>query len=132
MVIEHTGFLKDDAAVEQKISRYFERNRRYRLDHPDDAMAWYNEALHLQNDGQEDEAIAYLERAMELGKAFLSPRTQLAYIFQERALRLWESLLESIAQDHPIRPAAVETCAALRRVTPPRPYVGHARQKRMT
>ncbi|WP_437960381.1 hypothetical protein WME76_12545 [Sorangium sp. So ce119] len=57
-----------------KLSRYLETNQRMREEDPADPMPWYNEGLHLLNDGRDDEAIAFLERAMVLGQRFLSPR----------------------------------------------------------
>jgi hypothetical protein len=55
---------------------------------------------------------------------FLSPRSQLAYIYQERALGLWRSLVERLAPDHPLREVAQETLEGLSRMTPKRPLVG--------
>ena len=132
IVIQHYGYLKSDAEVESKISRYFERNRAYREEHPTDAMAWYNEALHLLNEGKEEQAVTFLVRAMQLDPAFLSPRSQLAYVFQERAQRLWASLVDTATPDHPIQATARESVELLRRITPPRSYVGGARSKRMS
>jgi glycosyltransferase involved in cell wall biosynthesis len=130
IVIQHYGYLKADDDVEGKIARYFERNRRYREEHPGDAMAWYNEALHLLNEDKEEEAVTFLVRAMNLDPKFLSPRNQLAYIFQERALRLWHSLQNSAPPDHPIQSTAQGSIELLAQITPPRPYVGEARRKR--
>lgn len=127
IALDHHGFLKDDKVVEGKLVRYFERNREYREQHPDDPMPWYNEAMHLLNEGREDEAVSFLSRATRLDPGFLSPRSQLAYLFQERAMRLWHGLLESMPPEHPLRPQAQESLRALAAMTPPRPAVGKAR-----
>jgi hypothetical protein len=60
------------------------------------------------------------------------PRSQLAYVFQERTQRLWASLLHHASPDHPVQAAARESAELLRRITPPRPYVGDARRRRMS
>lgn len=132
IAIRHYGYLKSDSDVESKISRYFQRNRAYREAHPDDAMAWYNEALHLLNEGNEEQAVTFLIRATQLDPSFLSPRSQLAYVFQERAQRLWGSLVDSAGHDHPIQANARESVELLRRMTPPRPYVGGARTRKIS
>jgi len=127
MAIQHFGFLKPDEQVEQKIERYYRRNRRYREEHPEDPLGWYNEALHLQNEGRADEAMNLLERALELDPAFLSPRSQLAFMLQERALGLWREMLERMPPDHPVRHLAVQNYQTLSSVTPSQPLVGNAR-----
>jgi tetratricopeptide (TPR) repeat protein len=127
ITLEHHGYLKDDAFVEGKMVRYFERNREYREEHPEDPMPWFNEAMHLLNEGREEEAASFLSRATRLDPGFLSPRSQLAYLFQERAMRLWQSLLEAMPADHPLRPQAERALGTLSAMTPPRPPVGKAR-----
>jgi GT2 family glycosyltransferase len=127
--IQHYGFLKEDRAVEGKLQRYYERNREYREAHPEDAMAWYNEALHLQNEGQEAEAARFLERAIELDASFLSPRSQLALIHQDQAARLWSALAERTSPDHPVHRVALEALEMLYRVTPGRTPIGKAREE---
>ena len=127
--IQHYGFLKEDRAVEGKLQRYYERNREYREAHPTDAMAWYNEALHLQNEGRESEAARFLERALELDPSFLSPRSQLALIHQEHAVRLWSALAERTSADHPVQRVALEALRMLYRVTPGRTPIGKVREE---
>lgn len=127
LTIKHWGFLKADDQVEAKLQSYFERNKRYREQQPDDPMPWYNEALHLLNLGHEDEAIDYLNRAMELDPKFLSPKSQLALIYQERAIALWRNLGANTAPDHPVHEVARASFEALRGITPARPRVGLAR-----
>ena len=127
IALEHHGYLKDDAVVEAKMVRYFERNREYREEHPEDPMPWFNEAMHLLNEGREEEAASFLSRATRLDPGFLSPRSQLAYLFQERAMRSWQSVLEAMPADHPLRPQAERSLNALSAMTPPRPPVGKAR-----
>ena len=127
--LQHYGFLKEDGAVEAKLQRYYERNREYREAHPEDAMAWYNEALHLQNEGREFEAARMLERAIELDPSFLSPRSQLALIHQEQAVRLWSALAERTTPDHPVHRVALEALQMLYRVTPGKTPIGKAREE---
>ncbi|WP_224360798.1 glycosyltransferase [Hyalangium versicolor] len=127
--LQHYGFLKEDQAVEGKLQRYYERNREYREAHPDDAMAWYNEALHLQNEGRELEAARFLERAVELDPSFLSPRSQLALIHQELAVRLWSALAERTSPEHPVHRVARDAIEMLYRITPGRTPIGKAREE---
>ncbi|WP_437589204.1 glycosyltransferase [Sorangium sp. So ce1000] len=129
--IQHYGFLKDDGIMEEKLSRYLEANQRMREEDPADPMPWYNEGLHLLNDGRDDEAIAFLEKAMMLGQRFLSPRSSLAQIYQHRALALWQSMVAELPPGHPVRPTAEESAAALGRITPARMLVGQARRRRL-
>jgi GT2 family glycosyltransferase len=128
IVIQHFGFLKDDDAVERKITRYFERNREYREANPRDAMSWYNEALHHLNEGREEDAIAFLVRAAQLDDSFLSPRSQLAHVYQGRALQLWQSVAAATPPNHPLNAVALEACERLQAITPPRHPVGAARR----
>jgi tetratricopeptide (TPR) repeat protein len=127
--IEHYGFLKEDLAIEGKLQRYYERNREYRESHPNDPMPWYNEALHLQNEGREEEAMRFLERAIELDPSFLSPRSQLALIHQEQAIRLWSALAERTSPEHPVHRVALEALQMLYRVTPGRTPIGKVREE---
>ena len=127
--IQHYGFLKDDTAMEAKLEKYLEASQRMREEEPADPMPWYNEGLHLLNDGREEDAILFLERAIALGERFLSPRTSLAQIYQTRALALWQSVAAELPPDHPVRPAADDSVAALGRITPPRPRIGLARKR---
>ena len=129
--IQHYGFLKDDATVESKLESYLEACQRMREEDPTDPMPWYNEALHLLNDGREEDAILFLERSIALGTRFLSPRTSLAQIYQTRALALWRSVDAELPPDHPVRPAAEDSIAALDRVTPPRTRIGLARRRNL-
>ncbi|WP_342376811.1 glycosyltransferase [Myxococcus stipitatus] len=127
--LQHYGFLKEDAAVESKLQRYYERNREYREAHPEDAMAWYNEALHMQNEGREQEAARMLEHAIGLDPSFLSPRNQLALIHQEKAARLWSAVAERTSPEHPVHRVALEALEMLYRVTPGRTPIGKAREE---
>jgi tetratricopeptide (TPR) repeat protein len=127
--LQHYGFLKEDRAVEGKIQRYYERNREYREAHPEDAMAWYSEALHLQNEGQEAEARRFLERAIELDPSFLSPRSQLALTLQEQAVQLWSAIAERTSPEHPVHRVALEALELLYRMTPSRSPIGKAREE---
>jgi len=127
LTIKHWGFLKTDHEVEAKLQSYYERNKRYRAQKPDDPMPWYNEALHMLNLGQEEEAIDYLNHAMDLDPKFLSPKSQLALIYQERAIALWRNVGATTAPDHPIHDVARASFEALRGITPARPRVGLAR-----
>lgn len=127
--IYHYGYLKPDDAVEEKVVKYHERSKQYRAQHPEDPLPWYNEALHHLNEGREEEALQYLLRAMQMDEAFLSPRSQVAYIYQERAMTLWRSLRERLSEEHPLRGIADETAAMLERITPRRPLVGAARRR---
>jgi glycosyltransferase involved in cell wall biosynthesis len=129
ITVQHYGYLKHDDAVEQKVVKYFERSKEYRAENPDDPMPWYNEALHLLNDGREEEAVSYLTQAMRLDASFQSPKSQLAYIYQERAISLWRALTERLAPEHPLRSIAEDAVAALTRITPQRPLVGAARRR---
>lgn len=129
--LQHYGFLKDDESMEAKLLRYYERNREHRQEHPEDAMGWYNEALHLQNEGREAEAQHFLARAIELDPLFLSPRSQLALMYQEQATRLWSSLVERTSPEHPVHRVALEALELLYRVTPGRPAVGRARAEQL-
>ncbi|MEP7125090.1 MAG: glycosyltransferase, partial [Byssovorax sp.] len=131
VTIQHYGFLKDDTAMEDKLGRYLEANQRMREEDPMDPMPWYNEGLHLLNDGRDDEAITFLERAMMLGQGFLSPRSSLAQIYQHRALALWQSMLDALPPQHPVRATAQESAMVLGRITPPRSAVGEARKRRL-
>jgi glycosyltransferase involved in cell wall biosynthesis len=126
--IQHYGFLKEDRVVEGKLQRYLEANREYRAANPGDAMSWYNEALHYQNEGNEEEAQRFLRQAIQLDPGFLSPRSQLALILQEQAMRLWSSLLERTPAEHPMYRIALEALELLRRVTPTRTSIGSARE----
>lgn len=127
--IHHYGFLKDDADVQKKLEAYLERNRQYRMDNPDEPMPWYNEALHYLNEGRVNEAVAYLNRALELDPAFPAPYGQLAFIHQENAICLWERLLEVMPGGHPGRAQAEQTLQGLRSLTPQRHYVGETRTR---
>lgn len=126
--LHHYGFLKDDQRIQEKVDAYFECNRTYRETHPEDPMPWYNEALHLLNEGHTQQAGHYFEKAISLNQDFLSPYAQLAFIHQERAIHLWGNLVRRAQQDHPIRPQAINTLNALSELTPPRPFVGKARE----
>jgi len=128
--IQHHGFLKDDDVVESKLALYLEANQRLREEDPTDPLPWYNEALHLVNEGRDEEAILFLERAILLGPHFLSPRSSLAQIYQHRALALWQSMLAELPPNHPVRPSAEDSMGSLARITPPRPVVGIGRKKR--
>ncbi len=128
--IQHYGFLKDDRFMEHKLSLYLEANQRMRAEDPTDPMPWYNEGLHLLNDGRDDEAITFFERAILLGPEFLSPRSSLAQIFQFRALALWRSMLRDLPADHPVRTTAEESTAVLERITPPRNVIGEGPAKK--
>jgi len=130
--IHHYGFLKPDTRVQEKVDAYLECNQAYRKAHPDDPLPWYNEALHLLNEGQPVEACKYFEKALDLDADFLSPYAQLAYIHQERAINLWANLMKRAGQDHPIRNQAIQTLNALAEMTPPRPLVGSARTQGST
>ncbi|MCC6552289.1 MAG: glycosyltransferase [Polyangiaceae bacterium] len=127
--IQHYGYLKSDDVVERKVVQYHERGREYREEHPEDPLPWYNEALHLLNEGREDEAAAFLRRALQLDDKFLSPRSQLAHMHQERAMALWRELVGRLPADHPMRRIAEESAAMLAQITPPRPLVGAARRR---
>ncbi|HZH13605.1 MAG TPA: glycosyltransferase [Archangium sp.] len=126
--IQHYGFLKDDRTMERKLQRYFESNREYREANPNDAMAWYNEALHHQNEGNEEKAQRFLAQAIQLDPTFLSPRSQLALLLQEQAMRLWAGLAERTPPEHPIHQVALESLELLRKLTPIRPPIGEARR----
>ena len=125
--IQHYGFLKSDRQVQAKIDAYYRCNREYREAHPEDPLPWYNEALHYLNEGREDEAISFLEKALALDPAFLSPRAQLAFLHQEHAIRLWQGLVSFAAPDHPVFEQAHQALQQLLALTPERPYVGEAR-----
>lgn len=129
--IDHYGFLKTDHRVQEKLELYFQTNKAYRMAHPQDPMPWYNEALHYLNEGQQLEACRFFEQALDLDAEFLSPYAQLAFIHQEQALRLWDSLLKQATSDHPVRSQAINTINALAEVTPPRPLVGDARLRNL-
>lgn len=129
IAIEHYGYLKPDAQVEGKIQAYFERNKAYRMRNPEDPLPWFNEALHHLNEGREEEAVSFLTHAMRLDQSFISPRSQLAYLFQERAMRLWQAVYERVPPEHPLRSMAAESASLLRQMTPPRPQVGLARTR---
>jgi O-antigen biosynthesis protein len=128
--IRHHGYLKPDEVVEDKVNRYYQRNKEYREENPTDPLPWYNEALHLLNEGRDDEAAAMLLHALRLDDGFLSPRTQLAQIYQDRALRLWRELAARLGPDHPLRHAAEHALRNLEPITPARSYVGRARMAR--
>jgi glycosyltransferase involved in cell wall biosynthesis len=127
--INHWGFLKDDEDVEKKLLRYYERNKEYRDAHPQDALSWYNEALHYMNEGREDQAVRFFEEASRLDPNLLSARSQLAIIYQERAMRLWRSLGAATSPEHPVHAVARRSFEALQQVTPARPLVGNARSR---
>ena len=125
--IRHLGFLKEDQQVQRKLDAYYQRNRRYMEQQPDDPMPYYNEALHQLNEGQEEEAERLLVQTLERDPAFLSPRAQLAYILQQRAMRLWRAVLHQSAPDHPLATEARRALDGLAAATPRRPLVGAAR-----
>jgi glycosyltransferase involved in cell wall biosynthesis len=127
VVIEHFGFMKSDAAVADKLQRYFDRNREYREKNPDDPMAWYNEALTYLNEGREEEAVELFQKAMDLDPDFLSARSQLAYIYQDRAMALWRYLGSRTPAENPMHLRAQDAFNTLRAITPQRPLIGRAR-----
>jgi hypothetical protein len=128
--IQHYGYLKPDEVVEDKVQRYYLRNKEYREENPNDPLPWYNEALHLLNEGQEEQAIAMLSHALRLDEGFLSPRTQLAHYYQERAIRLWRDLASRLTYNHPLRHVAEQALQTLEPITPARAFVGNARRTR--
>jgi len=127
MPIEHYGFLKPDKLVQGKVDLYYEANKIFREANPEDPLPWYNEALHLLNEGNQADAGSFLEKALALDANFLSPYAQLAFIHQERAIYLWQNLLHRANENHPIRSQATNTLNELMAMTPPRPLVGNAR-----
>jgi tetratricopeptide (TPR) repeat protein len=129
--IHHYGYLKDDRDVQHKLEAYLDRNREYRRECPDEPMPWYNEALHYLNEGRVSDAVAFLNRALELDPDFPAPYGQLAFIHQENAIYLWERLLEIMPGGHPGRGQAEQTLHGLKAITPHRHYVGEARRRRM-
>ncbi len=122
--IQHLGYLKADEDVQRKLDDYFICNKRYQEQNPEDPMTYYNEALHHLNEGHEAQAVESLEQALERDETFLSARSQLAYIYQERALRLWRELLDLAPEGHPLRADADQALQVVGQVTPPRPRVG--------
>ncbi len=127
--IQHYGFLKSDTRVQAKVNAYYIANKKYREAHPQDALPWFNEALHLLNEGDVRGAGACFEQALARDAQFLSPYAQLAFIHQEQALMLWRSLLEHAPANHPIRDQAQQTLHGLMSFTPPRPVVGERRRQ---
>ncbi|CAM2010071.1 glycosyltransferase [Acanthopleuribacter pedis] len=127
IAIQHYGFLKSDQRVQAKVDAYYEANKKYRDAHPEDALPWFNEALHLLNEGDTRAAGACFERALQLDPKFLSPYAQLAFIHQEQAMMLWQTLLEHAPDGHPIRAQAGQSMHGLMGMTPPRPVVGERR-----
>ena len=122
--IQHLGYLKPDDEVQRKLDDYFICNKRYQQENPDDPMTYYNEALHHLNEGHEAQAVEHLEQAMTRDRAFLSARSQLAYVHQERAIRLWREILDIAPVGHPLRADAEQALQILGQVTPHRPRVG--------
>jgi glycosyltransferase involved in cell wall biosynthesis len=129
--IHHYGFLKDDMDVQKKLEAYLVRNREYRRENPDEPLPWYNEALHYLNEGRVGEAVAFLNKALELDPTFPAPYGQLAYIHQENAIYLWERLLKVMPENHPGRRQAEQTLQSLKPLTPQRHLVGETRRRLM-
>lgn len=129
--LHHFGFLKEDDQIQRKLDLYLARNKAYREDNPQDPLGWYNEALHYLNEGNYREAVYFLNQAISLDPGFTAPYGQLAYIDQEHAIFLWQSLLQRMAADHPGRPQAQQALDNLKSLTPPRRIVGEARRRQL-
>lgn len=125
--IHHYGYLKEDAEIQKKLELYLECNKKYRESHPEDPLPWYNEALHYINEGNIQNAVDFLHKALELDPEFTAPYGQLALVNQETAISLWRSLLEVMPGGHPGRAQAEQTLDKLVSLTPARQYVGDAR-----
>jgi cytochrome c-type biogenesis protein CcmH/NrfG len=117
--------------VQKKLEAYLVRNREYRRENPDEPLPWYNEALHYLNEGRVGEAVAFLNKALELDPTFPAPYGQLAYIHQENAIYLWERLLKVMPENHPGRRQAEQTLQSLKPLTPQRHLVGETRRRLM-
>ena len=122
--IQHHGYLKSDEQVQQKLDAYFHCNRRYQQQHPDDPVGYYNEALHHLNEDREEQAIEYLEQTLAVDPSFVSALGQMALVYQERAMRIWQAVLERTPPDHPLQHEARRALGHLHPATPRRPVVG--------
>jgi Tfp pilus assembly protein PilF len=95
-------------------------------------VPWYNEALHLLNEGDEKKGMEFLKKAVEIDPSFPTPYGQLAYLHQEHAIAMWGNLLNTLPSSHPGREQAQQMMGSLLQLTPDRPIVGTARTRSPT
>ena len=81
----HHGYLKGSSYVQQKLDLYLAMNERQRKNNPKDPRPYFNLALHYINDGNEDEGIKYMEKAIELKPDFMLPIKELGMISLRRS-----------------------------------------------
>jgi len=98
--IDHYGFLWSD--LDKKLEYYEKLNMAAIEEDPNDCRPYYNLALHKIEQGQFDEAITLLTRAITLEPRFTLAKIELAKAYTFAAYCLLDSCLTHVPDSHPL------------------------------
>lgn len=117
--IHHYGYLVDSKPLKAKLALYKKLNELEIKEHPKDAKAHFNLALHYLNDGLADQAATLFNKAAQLDKIYYHPRLQLGVIHL-RAGKAWlEDAIKLLPSFHRLYPDLSQTLATLENIVGP-------------
>ena len=128
--IKHTGYLKGDVAVEEKLQLYARLNELQIKDNPKDARPYFNLALHCLNDGDRPKGIKYLEKAKKLDPTYYLPHKELGLTYLRMSREELGQVLQVLPKHHPMYQNTAELFASVSEIVEEEVVVGKAAKRR--
>ncbi|MHA1286128.1 MAG: glycosyltransferase [Candidatus Thorarchaeota archaeon] len=127
--IDHYGYLKPDAIIDEKLKNYEKLNEMQIQKNPKDPRPYFNLALHYINLGLEEKAEQYLRKSIELNPDFPLARKELGYLLARWSQQEFKEAEKRLPPGHPLKGAMKKAIAGLDEVVEYPIYVGSQRLK---
>ncbi|GAH61829.1 unnamed protein product, partial [marine sediment metagenome] len=124
--IRHTGYLKGNIAIEEKLQLYERLNKLQMKDNPKDAKPYFNLALHCLNDGDRPKGIEYLEKAKKLDPTYYLPHKELGLTYLRMSREELGQVLQVLPKHHPMYQNTAELFASVSEIVEEEVIVGAA------
>jgi GT2 family glycosyltransferase len=122
--ILHFGYLKDDAIIDEKMRRYYEKLLEELKRDPANSRVHFSLGLHYFNEGREKEAIGHLERAVALNPDFAEAKKELVQVHVQKGLELLQSFVPKLSNAHPLKQRLTKMEEMLSQMHEPRFKIG--------
>ena len=116
ITIKHYGYLKDDASQKRKTKMYAQMLRKDLKEHPHEPSHYFHYAFHFLDQGNEQRALQYLNKALELDPNFFLANKELGLIYLTKAAHYFQGLAQTIPREHYFYQWAQQTNQAIQNI----------------
>jgi len=102
--IFHFGYLKEDKFVAEKLEKYYQILLEELETRPKDAKVHFSLGLHYLNLDQEEKAIEYFEKAVELNPDFSAAKKEIVRWHIQESSKLLGEFVPQLPNSHPLKP----------------------------